>query len=401
MLYQKRSAFHLVLALVLAAGGSMGVVEVQAQVQARFAGPALDPGWRLAGGATMTAPAVDPAGNGWLRLTGNANSAFGAAFYTGAPFSAAKGVTVSFAYTSWGGGAPGADGISVFLHDGASNMAGALGGGALGYCRGQGGWLGLALDEYGNFSNPAIGCGGGPGRAPQSVVLRGPTPAGNPFQAGAAAPGGIDSPAAQTRPAAGQVALRLVPKPAGPGFNVTVDWRAGPTAAWTRLLDKVDFPHAAPDALRLGVAGSTGGAKNIHEVRDLSVLVHRPPTVTQSFDPPEVAAGRKSTWTLSLGSSDNTAATLVEPFTHRFGPGVRVAQPAAIGGTCPALVRAIPGSDSLTLEAGTMVRPAGCTVTVEVIVAGPGAFPSTVAAGALVTNNGQNLQPVTATVSAR
>src|SRR6478752_2124377 len=148
----------------------------QFQVHGRFSGSAPDAGWGLAGTAALTAPAADAEGAGWLRLTGNATGAQGNARHTGGSFSAANGITLAFSYASWGGGTPGADGITVYLYDATQTMAGALPGGGLGYCKGAGGYLALALDEYGNFSSPADNCsgGGGPGGAPQALVLRGP-----------------------------------------------------------------------------------------------------------------------------------------------------------------------------------------------------------------------------------
>ena len=50
----------------------------------------------------------------------------------------------------------------------ASAGARATAGGGVGYWAGAGGYLGIALDEFGNFSNPAAICGRGcgPGQTP-------------------------------------------------------------------------------------------------------------------------------------------------------------------------------------------------------------------------------------------
>lgn len=372
----------------------------QAEVKGDFTA-ASAPGWSLAGVAAPTAPSLDPAGAGWLRLTGNAPGALGSALYTGGTFNAAAGLTLSFSYAAWGGGEPGGDGIAVFLYDASRDMAGTSPGGGMGYCNGNGAWLGLALDEYGNFSHPADRCGNGPGPRPQSLVLRGPATAQNPYIGQAAVPGKIDRPAATRRPPAAHVTMHLRPKPSGPGYTATVEWRAEGSASWTRLLDRVDFPHAAPAALRVGVAASTGAAKNIHEVRHLSVRAHTPATVSQGFDPAVVSRGVATKLTLRLGSRDDEAARLIEQFTHKLPAGLQVANPAALGGTCPGMVTAAPGGSTITLAPGTLVRAGGCTVTVSVMPEATGVLTSIVPTGSIVTDAGANVAPAAAALTVR
>jgi hypothetical protein len=372
------------------------------QPAGRFRAAKPDPGWSFGGTPALTAPGVDRDGDGWLRLTGAVNNTSSIALNTGASFSLARGATISFSYAAWGGGAPGGDGISLFLYDASSNMAGSVPGGGLGYCKGSGGWLGLGLDEFGNFSNPKDGCGtpgGGPGNVPQALALRGPAQSGNRFLAQAPVPGGIDRPQSVQRPSTGQVMLTLVPRPSEPGYLASVDWRADATASWARLLDRVPVPYAAPAALRIGVAASTAGARNIHEVRDIGVRMHVPPTVVQSFEPAMIGLGGKSTWVLRLGTPNNASIGLAEPFEHRFPPGITIAEPPHPGGTCPGAVHAPPGSSTLILERGSVIRAGGCTVTVDVTSNRPGIATSVVPAFSLVTQAGTNLQPATSTLT--
>jgi hypothetical protein len=371
-----------------------------AQPIGRFRSAKPDAGWSFGGTPALTAPGVDPEGNGWLRLTGATNGASGIALNTGASFSLARGATISFSYAAWGGGAPGGDGIALFLYDAAANMAGSMAGGGLGYCKGAGGWLGLGLDEFGNFSNPKDKCGGGgPGTAPQTLALRGPVQSGNPFLAQVAVPGGVDRPQAAQRQVTGQVVLTILPKAPEPGYVASVDWRADTNGPWARLLDRLPIPYAAPAALRIGVAASTGGARNVHEVRDLSVRTHVPPTVAQSFEPPQIAIGGRSTWVLRLGSTGNAAVALTEPFEQRFAPGITIADPPRPGGTCPGAVHAPPGSSTLILEKGSVIRAGGCTITVDVTSSRTGTATSVVQPFSVVTQTGVNLQGSTSTLA--
>jgi hypothetical protein len=367
----------------------------------RFRAAKPDAGWSFGGTPALTAPGVDRDGDGWLRLTGAVNTASSIALNTGASFNLARGATISFSYAAWGGGTPGGDGISLFLYDATSNMAGSVPGGGLGYCKGAGGWLGLGLDEFGNFSNPKDGCGsgGGPGIAPQALALRGPAPTGNPFLAQAAVPGGIDRPQSAHRPAAGQVMLTILPRPAEAGYLASVDWRADGTGPWARLLDRVPVPYVAPAALRIGVAASTGGARNIHEVRDVGVRMHVPATAAQTFQPAQIGLGGRSTWVLRLGTTNNAAIVLAEPFEHRFPAGVTIADPPRPGGTCPGAVHAPPGSSTLILERGSSIRAGGCTITVDVTSNRVGVATSVVPAFSLITAAGTNLQPSTSTLA--
>src|SRR5690606_7735295 len=104
--------------------------------------------------------------DGWLRLTDNGNGRFGIAFYDTA-FYANQGIHVSFDYANYGG--TGADGFTFFLFDGyAGNPIPGASGGSLGYAPYTLGavpglsdaYLGIAFDEYGNFTNTAHGLNG-------------------------------------------------------------------------------------------------------------------------------------------------------------------------------------------------------------------------------------------------
>ncbi len=112
------------------------------------------------GGKTGTLP--DPVGDGALRLTHAVNSQVGAIF-SDFTFPSNAGLAVTFTSLTYGGS--GADGLTFFLMDGAVPITSPpkLGapGGALAYACSNGGapdglvggYLGLGMDEYGNFLN--------------------------------------------------------------------------------------------------------------------------------------------------------------------------------------------------------------------------------------------------------
>lgn len=122
---------------------------------------------------------IDAPGSGYLRLT-NADLSQKAFIYSNNVFLGTYGLNISFEYYSYGG-TGGADGICFFLFDAATTTFNIGGyGGSLGYAQLNGnvpgvsnGYLGIGLDEYGNFSNPTEDRQGPGSFLPNGVVLRG------------------------------------------------------------------------------------------------------------------------------------------------------------------------------------------------------------------------------------
>ncbi len=147
-------------------------------------------GKTLVGGATGTLP--DAVGSGALRLTNGDTSSSGSngTYQSGAvvsnfTFPSSQGLQVTFTTVTYGGNNynnTGADGISFFLADGSkSATVGALGG-SLGYsCSNvnstydgvQGGYIGLGIDEFGNFANSSDNTSSGAGFKASRISLRG------------------------------------------------------------------------------------------------------------------------------------------------------------------------------------------------------------------------------------
>ncbi len=150
------------------------------------------------GGTSGTLPDSPP--DGALRLT-NGSSYYhqDGAIISNFPFSMSQGVQVTFTTVTYhgdsgGSGHDGADGLSFFLMDTSKpqSIGHALGsgplpigswGGSLGYsCSNSnspytgmvGGYVGLGIDEYGNFLNPSDNTSSGPGYQWNRIGLRGP-----------------------------------------------------------------------------------------------------------------------------------------------------------------------------------------------------------------------------------
>ncbi len=126
--------------------------------------------------------------NGKLYLTNNSKAISSGVTLIGKFPAKDNYVIVEFEENAYGkSGTEGADGVAVVLSNASVDPVAGAFGGSLGYapkdtiacdepdgCPGfAGGWLGIGLDEYGNFSNPTEGREEGPGRKPDSVAIRG------------------------------------------------------------------------------------------------------------------------------------------------------------------------------------------------------------------------------------
>lgn len=353
-----------------------------------------DSGILTGGYGNITATGTnDPNGDGWLRLTTRSGYQIARALYTGSSFPSSQGVTVEFSYISWGGN--GADGITFFLYNAANDMSGAVYGGSLGYCYGAGAYLGIGIDEYGNFSaqSPASdACPAGsnsPGFQADRIVIRGPTaPAnGNQFVASAATPGSIDSPGATSRPAVSRMRIALVPNGSG-GYRVSTGLGQN-GAAITSLSSNVNFPYAAPANLRMGYAASTGGLNNIHEIRDLVTSTPADIVVTKTVSAPTILRGLPVSYTVTVLNNDinpvdggNQSPAI--PAAH--APDITDTFPAQLqnatwtcaataGSTCPAAS----GSGNISYAGGYTLASGGqLTFTINATVATTAACNATV-----------------------
>ena len=293
------------------------------------------PGWVLGGTTILTSGNGDPAGNGWLRLTSKSTYQAGYAYFN-TPIPTGDGLIVTFDYAAWGGN--GADGLTFFLFDGATTTFNiGASGGSLGYAQKTGtkglsnGYLGLGLDEFGNYSNPNEGRSGGPGFIPQAIVIRGPGSGtvGYSYQKGTTSLNKtpfnlprIDCPqntgscgTGAARPASSVYyrKVQITLTPIGAAFEVSVSMKFSESGAWVQLLAPYTLPTSAPGTLKLGFSGSTGGQTNYHEIRNLAVTQQVPDlTVTKAVENAStnggsVSAGDELLYTMVFSNHTDTS----------------------------------------------------------------------------------------------
>lgn len=269
-------------------GGLIPVRTGRAQVITETFKNSTAPGWVFSGSGytpTLTSGTAgadgNAAGDGWLRLTTPGNNQATSAYYNTAFTAANATIFAKFDYESYGGS--GADGITFFLFDGAVPFSVGAHGGSLGYAQKTtaggaeydhaglaGGYLGIALDEYGNFSSASEGRVGGlngtTGLVPDAIAVRGP---GSGYD-GYAYLGGsgtlaqsIDS---ATRPSQTNTVQMLL----SATNQLTITLQQGGTSPQTVLYMDLSG-YARPETLKFGFSSGTGGLTNYHDVRNLNV----------------------------------------------------------------------------------------------------------------------------------
>ncbi|MBC6989192.1 T9SS type A sorting domain-containing protein [Hymenobacter sp. BT491] len=254
-------------------------------------------GFDFYGNAALTAATgADANGAGYLRLT-TANLNLAGTAIDQSTFPAPQGFSISFEFFSYGG--TGADGFSVYLIDGStSTFRIGADGGSLGYAQRtsttnnvtttapgvSNGYIGIGIDEYGNYANGSEGRSGGyvaSGTIPDAITIRG---AGNgtaateyPYIASSGTLTGLSLDVTTARAQSGSTDYRrafidFIPftnSSGTPAYRVTVRIQNG--NAVTTALSNIEVPPPPP-TLRIGFSGSTGGSTNVHEIRNLAIV---------------------------------------------------------------------------------------------------------------------------------
>jgi uncharacterized repeat protein (TIGR01451 family) len=281
--------FHIMLFFWLLVWGMISSAQASLVNQPMTGGTA--PGWVIGGSAFLTASTgIDAPGNGWLRLTDPGNDQSGYAFYD-APFDVTSGAVIQFDYVTYGGS--GADGYSIFLFDGsydATTFNVGASGGSLGYDKKtvapldpglSGGYIGIGVDEYGNYSNPTEGRqstlgGANAGPFPNEVGVRTTAALGYDWLGGT---GTLTQPLwfnqsfrpSQTSAQYRKVVVYLTPVAAPNYMRIDVYMQYGYNQPLTQLLNGLMVRSATPSSVKVGFAASTGGSTNYHEIRNLII----------------------------------------------------------------------------------------------------------------------------------
>ncbi|MEG4508539.1 DUF4347 domain-containing protein, partial [Microcoleus sp. F6_B6] len=299
---------------------------------------------------------LDPVGSGALRLTSRTFDQSTFVIYN-SQVPVNSGLNIVFDIFPYNGtarpnlaGRTG-DGISFFLIDGTVTPTQAGGyGGSLGYAQNvdtnqsglQGGYLGIGLDEFGNFSTQTQGRVGGipGGRRADSVTLRGSEVTQYQFLTSTFVPQGIDNIPDTVNPlppngpnnaitssreaARRRVQIILEPPTSATPNRLTVNFDLNKNGSFTDQGETIidianleDINGPIPATFKFGFAGSTGDATNIHDIRTLSIQTIDVPLTTADVastktGPAAAAPGSSITYTITtVNNGPNDAENVV------------------------------------------------------------------------------------------
>ena len=274
--------------------------------------------------AYLTSGVEDSVGDGWLRLTKDLRYQKGYAIVNQS-FPSTLGVQVDLEFKIWRINLKGvgADGFSVFLFDATTDpfIIGGFGG-SLGYAQFDnvgankssglsGGYVGIGLDEFGNYSKEFEGRIGGEGFHKNSIGVRGPTPTfswlkGN-FDLGFM----LEYGQATERPSDSvyyrRIQIEIIPISGSFGHHYKIKVRIK-TENSKRFYDVLSYelPSVPPSMLKLGFAASTGDCINFHEVRNLQITTPGGVRVIKSVDKTVADVGEELTYTVELFNQSDT-----------------------------------------------------------------------------------------------
>jgi len=230
---------------------------------------------------------------GYLQLTSNTGNNAKAATVPAIFPAAGNYISVEFQQYAYNGS--GADGLAVTLSDYSVPAVPGAFGGSLGYaqktgsscnttsCPGfAGGWIGVAMDEYGNYQNPTEGRIGGPGAVSESVGLRGSGSGVNGYNylAGTSSLNPTIDNSGSSSPSYGyyyQVVVDARNDPTSTSISVNRNTGAGYASlisvpnVYTAATAQGFTQTAVPANWQISFTGSTGGSTNIHAISGLRI----------------------------------------------------------------------------------------------------------------------------------
>ncbi|WP_323913995.1 DUF6701 domain-containing protein [Aeromonas caviae] len=257
-----------------------------------FSASTLGSDWVVAQRNGSTLPSLQ---NGRLRLTQNTtNQATSATFQRLFP-GASNLVTIEFdQYAYKTSGSSGADGMAVVLSDATITPQPGAFGGPLGYgfktgiSGFAGGWMGVGIDEYGNYANE--GGSYNPGSRPQAVSIRGSSASsgtsGYRYLAGTASnlSPAVDSGTNGNRPH--RYRITIDSRTAGSSL-ASVERNTG--SGYTMLVGPINMVNqtgqaAVPANFLLSLTGSTGSVTNYHELDNVRICALKSNPVGTQID---------------------------------------------------------------------------------------------------------------------
>lgn len=207
-------------------------------------------------------------------------------------------VQVEFDYFAWSNnGGTGGDGLAIILSDASITPQPGSYGGALGYAQRNngtagfsGGWIGIGLDEYGNFSNPNEGKIGGPGFRAQAIAIRGSAKSNYKYLTGTAANLSPTIDKRNSTSAAPNHKYRLTVDSRTSGkaiISLERDIKNG--SGYQTLISPFDAvaisgQGTVPDNFYISLTGSTGGATNNHELDNFNLCALKSNPVGKQID---------------------------------------------------------------------------------------------------------------------
>ncbi len=332
-----------------------------------FTGATLDSGWTTGGSGyapVLTASAAggstDAVGSGWLQMTSSAGNQATYAYDTNAFAAAHATITATFNYASFNG--TGADGITFFLADASKTFGVGAYGGSLGYAQKtaaggggadisgmNGGYIGVGIDEFGNFSNPTEGRIGGTGSVPNAIAVRGPGQGltGYNYLGGTGNLGtnSIAFPTSTTRPTgANQRTIEVVITATN---QMTVYMATGGSGNFIPLYSIDLSGYTRPGSLIMGFTAGTGGSTDVHQVQSvaLSSVVSNLWTNTNA----DSAWATASNWNNTPASAPASGSDIL--FDNTF---VNTAQTIAVTGNKIVRNLQIDAPFSYTLSGGSL-----------------------------------------------
>ncbi|WP_327351126.1 lectin-like domain-containing protein [Streptomyces sp. NBC_01304] len=314
-------------------------------------------------------PPPDAPGKGALRLTSNKKLQNGYAISKNA-VPTKDGLKFSIDFGIYQPGEPNdpADGIALMLLDGGAEMPKKSGknGSGLGYVGIKGGYVGVGLDVYGNFTdshNDAGAEGGLSDRTGNSITIRGAEATKNAMIATYKSGRRLAPSGAKTREEARRTATLELSKEGV--MRVFIDFHDGQPPR--EVIEPVDIHSikgqpAVPDSLRIGFSASTGNSTAIHELWGGKVETLGPDLSTKVEANGTVKAGEPAEFTMTTSNNKAAGPTNGEvTTTQTFPEGIKPVSASGDGWTCTVEGQTVtckrPGDGAGALKPGESFPP--------------------------------------------